>query len=92
MRVLSGIQPSGALHIGNYFGMMKPMIEYMDRSELFVFIVNLHALDLAARFQTAQAEHPSRRRPPFWPSGWTRTGASSGCSPMCRKSRNSPGY
>ena len=44
MRVLSGIQPSGSLHIGNYFGMMKPMISYQERSELFVFIVNLHAL------------------------------------------------
>ncbi len=44
MRVLSGIQPSGSLHLGNYLGMMKPMIAYMDQSELFVFIVNLHAL------------------------------------------------
>ena len=44
LRVLSGIQPSGSLHIGNYFGMMKPMIEYQDRSDLFVFIVNYHAL------------------------------------------------
>lgn len=44
MRVLSGIQPTGALHIGNYLGMMRPMLSYMDRSELFVFIVNLHAL------------------------------------------------
>ncbi|MCE5251479.1 tryptophan--tRNA ligase [bacterium] len=44
MRVLSGIQPSGSLHLGNYFGMMKKMIEYQDRSELFVFIANLHAL------------------------------------------------
>ncbi|MFC1834072.1 tryptophan--tRNA ligase [Thermodesulfobacteriota bacterium] len=44
MRVLSGIQPSGSLHLGNYLGMMKPMISYMDKSELFVFIVNLHAL------------------------------------------------
>ncbi len=44
MRVLSGIQPSGSLHIGNYFGMMNPMISYLERSELFVFIVNLHAL------------------------------------------------
>lgn len=44
MRVLSGIQPSGTLHIGNYFGMMQPMISYLDKSELFVFIVNLHAL------------------------------------------------
>lgn len=44
MRVLSGIQPSGALHLGNYLAMMKPMISYMDRSLLFVFIVNLHAM------------------------------------------------
>jgi len=44
MRVLSGIQPSGSLHLGNYFGMMKKMIEYQEKSELFVFIANLHAL------------------------------------------------
>lgn len=44
MRVLSGIQPSGALHLGNYLGMMQPMLEYQDKSQLFVFIVNLHAL------------------------------------------------
>jgi tryptophanyl-tRNA synthetase len=44
MRILSGIQPSGQLHIGNYFGMMRPMIRNMDRGELYAFIVNLHAL------------------------------------------------
>ncbi len=44
IRVLSGIQPSGDLHIGNYFGMMKPMIEYQERSELYCFIVNYHAM------------------------------------------------
>ncbi len=44
MRILSGIQPSGKLHVGNYFGMMKPMIENMDRGELYAFIVNFHAL------------------------------------------------
>lgn len=44
MRVLSGIQPSGALHLGNYFAMMKRMIEYQENHELFCFIVNLHAL------------------------------------------------
>lgn len=44
MRVLSGIQPSGDLHIGNYFGMMKRMIEYQEDSTLFCFIVNYHAL------------------------------------------------
>ncbi len=43
-RVLSGIQPSGELHIGNYFAMMKPMIEMQESNELFCFIVNYHAL------------------------------------------------
>lgn len=44
MRILSGIQPSGQLHIGNYFGMMQPMIKSMAHGELYVFIVNYHAL------------------------------------------------
>jgi tryptophanyl-tRNA synthetase len=44
MRVLSGIQPSGKLHIGNYFGMMKPAIELQDKGEAFLFVANYHAL------------------------------------------------
>jgi tryptophanyl-tRNA synthetase len=44
MRVLSGIQPSGKLHIGNYFGMMKPAIELQDKGETYLFIANYHAL------------------------------------------------
>jgi tryptophanyl-tRNA synthetase len=44
MRVLSGIQPSGALHLGNFFGMMKKMIEYQEQEELFCFIANYHAM------------------------------------------------
>jgi len=43
MRVLSGIQPSGSLHLGNYFGMMSKMITYQENSELFCFIANYHA-------------------------------------------------
>ena len=43
-RVLSGIQPSGDLHLGNYFGMMSKMIEYQAKNELFCFIADLHAL------------------------------------------------
>ncbi len=43
-KILSGIQPSGQLHIGNYFGMMKTMIDYMQNADLYVFIVDLHAL------------------------------------------------
>lgn len=44
MRILSGIQPSGTLHLGNYFGMMKPSIELQHRGEAFYFIADLHAL------------------------------------------------
>lgn len=44
MRILSGIQPSGSFHIGNYFAMMKKMIAYQEEQELFAFIANLHAL------------------------------------------------
>lgn len=44
MRVLTGIQASGRLHIGNYFGAMKPMIELQEENELFTFIANYHSL------------------------------------------------
>lgn len=44
MRVLSGIQPSGKLHLGNYFGAMRPQLEMQDQHECFYFIANYHAL------------------------------------------------
>ncbi len=44
MRILSGIQPSGKLHIGNYFGMMRPALELQQEGEAFLFIANYHAL------------------------------------------------
>jgi tryptophanyl-tRNA synthetase len=44
MRILSGLQPSGALHIGNYFGMMRPAIGLQAEGEAFYFIAEYHAL------------------------------------------------
>src|SRR5207249_4497757 len=44
MRILSGIQPSGALHLGNYFGMMKPALELQEQGEAFYFIANYHSM------------------------------------------------
>ena len=41
---LSGIQPSGKPHIGNYFGMMKQMIDFQDEYDVYAFIVDYHAL------------------------------------------------
>jgi len=43
-RILSGIQPSGKLHLGNYFGMMKPMLELQKEGQVFLFIADYHAL------------------------------------------------
>ena len=43
-RILTGIQPSGAFHLGNYFGAMRPIIEMQERGQVFTLIVDLHAL------------------------------------------------
>ncbi|SFV62477.1 Tryptophanyl-tRNA synthetase [hydrothermal vent metagenome] len=52
MRVLTGIQASGKLHIGNYFGAMKPMIALQEEHELFTFIANYHSLTSSKDAQT----------------------------------------
>ena len=44
MRILSGIQPSGTLHLGNYFGMMKPAIELQEKGEAYYFIADYHSM------------------------------------------------
>ena len=44
MRILSGIQPSGALHLGNYFGMMRPSVELQEQGEAYYFIANYHSM------------------------------------------------
>jgi tryptophanyl-tRNA synthetase len=43
-RILSGVQPSGKLHLGNYFGAVKQHIELQDQGDCFYFIANYHAL------------------------------------------------
>lgn len=44
MRILSGIQPSGRLHIGNYFGAMQPAIKLQDEGDAYYFIADYHSL------------------------------------------------
>lgn len=44
MRILTGLQPSGKLHIGNYFGAMEPAIRLQSQGEAFYFIANYHAM------------------------------------------------
>src|SRR5579864_5805483 len=52
MRILSGIQPSGALHLGNYFGMMRPAIELQAKGEALYFIADYHSM--TSLFDAAQ--------------------------------------
>jgi tryptophanyl-tRNA synthetase len=59
MRILSGIQPSGVLHIGNYFGMMRPAIALQSQGEAFYFIADYHAL---TSLQNAEALRDHSRR------------------------------
>lgn len=44
MRILTGIQPSGTLHIGNYFGAIKPAVELQERGEAYYFIADFHSM------------------------------------------------
>ena len=44
MRILTGLQPSGKLHVGNYFGAMKPAVELQHEGEAFYFIADYHAM------------------------------------------------
>src|SRR5262249_48551933 len=45
MRVLSGIQPTGRFHWGNYFGAIRQYIDLQHEDAAFYFIANLHALN-----------------------------------------------
>jgi tryptophanyl-tRNA synthetase len=45
MKVLSGIQPTGPIHWGNYFGAIRQYIALQDNEQAFYFIANLHALN-----------------------------------------------
>lgn len=55
MRVLNGLQSSGILHIGNYFGAIKPMLELQENNDMFMFIANYHALTSVKDSQALKA-------------------------------------
>ncbi|MEM6492558.1 MAG: tryptophan--tRNA ligase, partial [Pseudomonadota bacterium] len=44
MRILSGVQPSGNLHLGNYLGAIRNWVRMQDKAECLFCIVDLHAL------------------------------------------------
>ena len=56
MRILTGLQPSGKLHVGNYFGAMEPAVRLQDEGEAFYFIADYHAMT-SSRDATALREN-----------------------------------
>jgi tryptophanyl-tRNA synthetase len=44
MRILTGLQPSGKLHVGNFFGAMEPAVQLQNEGEAFYFIADYHAM------------------------------------------------
>jgi tryptophanyl-tRNA synthetase len=54
MRILSGVQPSRKIHIGNYFGAIRQFIELQDKGEALYFIANLHALTTVRKPEVLQ--------------------------------------
>jgi len=57
-RILSGIKPTGRLHIGNYFGMMRPAIDWQDKGDALYFVADYHAL--------TTVQDPARLRKDTW--------------------------
>ncbi len=55
MRILTGIQPSGQLHIGNYFGAIKPAVDLQSRGDCTYFIADYHSM-------TSLTEAEARRK------------------------------
>lgn len=54
-RILSGVQPSGKLHLGNYFGAIRQHIKLQDEGEAFYFIADYHALTTLKSAEAAEA-------------------------------------
>jgi tryptophanyl-tRNA synthetase len=55
MKILTGIQPSGKLHIGNYFGALRPAISLQEENEVFLFIANYHAMTTVQQAEDLRA-------------------------------------
>ncbi len=53
-RMLTGLQPTGSITLGNYIGAIKQMVEYQDKYESIIFIADLHAITVAGNNETLE--------------------------------------
>ena len=61
-RILSGVQPSGKLHLGNYFGAIKQHLQLQDRGEAYYFIADYHALTTLKGIEEAEAAAAAKNK------------------------------
>jgi len=89
--ILSGIQPSGRLHIGNYFGAMKQHIAMQEEGDAFYFLANYHSL---TSIQDKEKLENNTRDVVWitWLSGLIRKSARCLLNLMFRKPLNWRGY
>jgi tryptophanyl-tRNA synthetase len=62
LRILSGVQPSGKLHIGNYFGAIKQHIALQDKGDAFYFIADYHALTTLRDAERADRDFAAKNK------------------------------
>jgi len=62
-RILSGVQPSGKLHLGNYFGAIRQHIELQNEGQCFYFIADYHALTTIEEASRRRAEELHQKKP-----------------------------
>jgi tryptophanyl-tRNA synthetase len=62
-RILSGVQPSGKLHLGNYFGAIRQHIALQDQGEAFYFIADYHALTTLKEAEAREADDFQKKNP-----------------------------
>jgi tryptophanyl-tRNA synthetase len=72
-RILSGVQPSGKLHLGNYFGAIKQHIELQNEAECFYFIADYHALTTIEEAAKRRAAAQNRPLDKFRPRDYADT-------------------
>ena len=84
MRILSGIQPSGPLHIGNYFGALRQFIDLQSDNDAYYFVADYHALTSVRDAAAASRLHLRRDRHD------ALAGPRPGEGDACSSSRTSP--
>src|ERR1700685_106236 len=67
-RILSGVQPSGKLHLGNYFGAIQQHIALQDQGEAFYFIADYHALTTLQEAEAREADSAQKAGKTTWKS------------------------